>query len=122
MAVTITQIFLGTNIQINDIIATADGDVAASYPILLGSGPIGASAIPGEVYITPMLPQALAARSAWAVFWQSLATLNLSLTKQASAGSGNPAVQLRVVIKSPQAPNAPGYNPNGSTPQQPLSL
>lgn len=97
MAVTLTTIFQGTNINITDVVASADGDVAATIPHGLGG-------VPAECYLTPMLSQALAAASAWAVATPpatGLTSVNTVLTKLATAGSGNAAVQLRVVSKSP---------------------
>lgn len=121
MAVTVSQIFLGANIQINDIIATADADVAATIPSKLGAGGTnGSSAIPSEVYLTPMLSQALTALSGWSFNWQSTPTLNYSLVKLASTGSGNAAVQLRAIFKSVQAPNA--VVGGTAVPLQPLGL
>lgn len=120
MAVTLSQIFLGTNIQVVDVIATADADVAAVISSKLGSGSIGASAIPTEIYLTPMLSQALTALSCWTFNWQSTPTLNYSLVKLASTGSGNAAVQVRFIAKSVQAPNA--VVGGTAVPLQPLGL
>lgn len=97
MGVTLTTIFQGTNINITDVVASADGDVAATIPH-------GLAAAPAEVYLTPMLSQALAAASAWAVATPpatGVTATNVVLTKLATAGSGNAAVQLRVISKSP---------------------
>lgn len=99
MAVTIVKVFQGTNISINDVIATADGDVAATIPHGLGGAPV-------EVYLTPLLSQALTALSAWAVATPpatGITATNLVLTKLASTGSGNAVVQLRTVCKSPNS-------------------
>lgn len=120
VAVTVTQKFLGTNISVNDITATSDADVVATIPLPLGSGQqLGGltPVAPAEVYLTPMLSQALTAMSAWVWAWV-LAPGAITLSKQTSTGSGNAAVQLRCVIKSPQAPNAVG----SASQIQPLGL
>ncbi len=78
--------------MIVDIVASADADVAASITHLLGVAP-------AEVIITPMLTQALTALSGWVV--ATISTTVVTLTKLASTGSGNAAVQLRVIIKRP---------------------
>ena len=97
MAVTVTLVFQGTNINVSDITATADGDVAATVNHGLGGAPL-------EVYLTPLLSQALTALSAWAVTSPpatGITATQVLLTKLASTGSGNAAKQLRVVSKSP---------------------
>lgn len=93
-AVSLTSVFTGTDSVIRDVIATADADVTATIPHGLG-------AAPAEVTITPMLSQALAALSAWAV--TTIDATNVVCTKLATAGSGNAAVQLRVVAKRPHS-------------------
>lgn len=99
MAVTISKVFQGTNVAINDVIATADGDTVATIPHGLGGAPV-------EVYLTPLLPQALAALSAWSVqtpVATGITPVNLVVVKQATAGSGNAVPQLRTVCKSPNS-------------------
>lgn len=78
--------------MIVDVTATADGDVTATIPHLMGVAP-------KEVYLTPLLSQALTALSAWAA--TTINTTNVVLTKLASTGSGNALAQVRVIIGLP---------------------
>lgn len=93
-AVSITSVFTGTDSVIRDVIATADGDTTATIPHGLG-------AAPAEVTITKTLSQALAAESSWSV--TTIDATNVVCTKLATAGSGNAAAQLRVIIKRPHS-------------------
>ena len=93
MAVTVTNIFQGTDSSINDIIATADADAAAVVPHGLG----GAVA-PGEVYITPR-NVAIPKTAATGV----VDTTNVNLVLGVVVGSGNAAAQLRVITKRPHS-------------------
>ncbi len=77
--------------MIVDIVASADGDTAGTFPHLMGSAP-------AEVYLVPLLSQALTALSAWTV---APGAANIVLTKLASTGSGNASAQLRVIVRRP---------------------
>lgn len=77
-----------------DIVASADGDTTITVPHLMGVAP-------QEVYITPLLSQALTALSGWVV--STINTTNIILTKLASTGSGNAAAQLRLIVKRPHS-------------------
>lgn len=92
MAVTVTTIIASPTCNISDIIATADGDTAATVTHGLGG-------IPAEVYGTQLISQALTALSAWALTSRLAATV--VWTKLASTGSGNAGAQLRSVCRSP---------------------
>lgn len=92
MSVTVTAVLAGTNTYIADVIATADGDVAATVTHGLG-------AAPKEVNLCPTLSQALTALSCWAA--TTIGASTLTLTKLASTGSGNAAAQVRVTAKTP---------------------
>src|SRR4051812_8216983 len=102
MAVTLAYIWPATgavaptsvnDTMIVDVTATADADVTATIPHLMGVAP-------QDVTITPILSQALAALSAWSLNAVP-GTTNVVCTKLATAGSGNAAAQLRVIIRRP---------------------
>lgn len=93
-AVSLTVVFTGTDTLIRDVIATADADTTAT----IAHGLVTA---PQEVTITPILSQALAALSGWAV--TTIDATNVVCTKLTTAGSGNAAAQLRVIIKRPHS-------------------
>lgn len=87
-------------LMIVDIIATADADTTATIPHLQGSTNPPGSTPPLKVTITPVLSQALTALSAWTA---ATGAANVVLTKLASTGSGNAAVQVRVTIEKPHS-------------------
>lgn len=80
------------DMMIVDVIATADGDVAAVIPHLMRAAPI-------EITLTKILTNALAAEPSWTV--GVVDADNVNLVKLATAGSGNALAQLRVVIRRP---------------------
>jgi hypothetical protein len=81
------------------IIATSDGDVAATVTHNMGLTTAQLAAGQPEVTLTPVLSQALTALSAWTV---TTKTANaVTLTKLGSTGSGNASPQLEIVIKRP---------------------
>ncbi len=90
--VTITTVFDGPDSFIADVVASADGDVTATIPHLIG-------ATPEEVYLIPTLSQALTALSGWAA--TTIDATNVVCTKLASTGSGSATKQLRVIAKRP---------------------
>jgi len=89
MAVTLTTILAYTkgSMNIQDVVASADGDTTATLPHLLGAAPL-------FVVATQLLTQALTALSAWAA--GTIDATNVVLTKLASTGSGSATAQLRV--------------------------
>lgn len=94
MAVSVTTILGGTNTFIGDVIATADGDVAATITHGLSAG-----GTPLEIQICKILSVALAADPGWSAAAPGATTA--VLTKLATAGSGNGAAQLRVTVRTP---------------------
>ncbi len=93
MAITITTVFAGTDTFIADIEATADADVSAVIPHLLG-------ATPAEYTITNLL-QASAGLSLWAI--TGVDATNVTCTASAAVGSGAAGAQIRVIIKRPHS-------------------
>jgi hypothetical protein len=94
MAVTITNIFQGVDASVNDIIATADADAAATIPHGLGSLPF----IPTEAYAMGRLVGAAVPKF---VGLTSIDGTNVNLTLGTAVGSGNAGAQLRVYRKRP---------------------
>jgi len=92
MAVTITTVLAAPQMNISDIIATADADVTATITHGLGG-------IPADVTGTDLISFALTALPAWALTSRLAATL--VWTKLTSAGSGNAGAQLRSVARYP---------------------
>lgn len=98
MAVTITNVLsatgpnYGSQSFICTVIASADGDVTATCPHGLLSTPL--------LYgFTPILSQALAASSGWAI--TTVNATNIVLTKLATTGSGNASPQILVWAMTP---------------------
>ncbi len=90
--ITLATLLAGPTMNIQTVIASADGDVTATCPHLLGTAPL-------FVALTQMLSQALTALSAWAA--GTVDATNVVGTKLASTASGNAAVQLRVIAWVP---------------------
>jgi hypothetical protein len=88
-AVTVAQVSRDNNGAAFSVIATADGDVAATVTHGLGQ-------VPRRVTLTPMLTLALTALPMWTV--NVIGVTTVTLIKLASAGSGNAAEQLRVQV------------------------
>lgn len=83
------------------IIATADGDTAATVTHNWGLSAAALALGHPWVILEPLLSQALTALSAWTI---TTKTLNLvTLTKLASTGSGNASPQLRVHVSRPHS-------------------
>lgn len=93
-AVTLTTVLAITKgtMNIQDVVASADGDTTATLPHLLVN-------IPLFVTATQLLSQALTALSAWAA--GTIDATNVVLTKLTSTGSGSATKQLRVVAWAP---------------------
>jgi len=83
------------------IIATADGDVAATVTHNMNISVADLAAGQPEVILTPTLSQALTALSGWTVTTKT--TNAITLTKLGSTGSGNAGNQLDVVIRRPHS-------------------
>lgn len=83
------------------IVATADADVAATVTHNWGLSVAALALGHPWVVLEPILSQALAVLSSWTI---ATKTLNVvTLTKLATAGSGNAAAQLRVHIIKPHS-------------------
>lgn len=83
------------------IVASADGDVAATVTHNWGLSTASLALGHPWVILEPLLSQALTALSSWIV---ATKTLNvITLTKLASTGSGNAGAQLRVHILKPNS-------------------
>lgn len=91
-AVTLATLLAGPTMNIQTVIASADGDTTATCPHLLGAAPL-------FVALTQMLSQALTALSAWAA--GTVDATNVVGTKLTSTGSGSASVQLRVAAWIP---------------------
>ena len=111
MAVTVTYLWPATGVTAPtiatgladkvraDVIASADGDVAATITHNMAISAADLLLGKPEVYLTPILSQALTALPMWAA--TSILTNTVVLTKLASVGSGNAAAQLRVYVSRP---------------------
>lgn len=92
MAVTVTAAYAGTYTRSWDVIADADGDVAAVVPH-------GFGVIPENVVLVPLQPE----------FYTSLWTVgvvdatNINLVKANAVGSGDAAAQVQVVAQLPHS-------------------
>lgn len=84
-----------------NIIASADGDVAATVTHNLGSTAAQLAAGAPVVILEPLLSQALTALSSWIIATKT--AIVITLTKLGSTGSGNAAPQLRVHILEPSS-------------------
>jgi hypothetical protein len=91
--ITLATTLAGPTMNIQTVIASADGDVSSgAMPHLLQGAPL-------FVALTQMLSQALTALSAWAA--TTVDATAVTCTKLASTGSGSASVQLRVVAWLP---------------------
>ena len=90
MAVTITTVLVGPNIEIYDVEATADADPRATVPHTLG-------AVPQEV--TFMLIQGVP--TIWSENATGRSQIAVVVDKDTGVGSGAAGNQLRVYIKRP---------------------
>lgn len=77
-----------------NVIATADGDVAATLTYNFGLSAASLALGHPWIMMEPLLSQALTALSAWTINVKGANTC--TFTKLASTGSGNGAAQLRV--------------------------
>lgn len=84
-----------------NIIADADADVAATVTHNLGSNAAQLALGNPMVILEPLLSQALTALSMWTITTKTAVVI--TLTKLASAGSGNAAPQLRVHVLRPSS-------------------
>jgi len=84
-----------------NIIATADGDVAATVTHNLGSNAAELALGNPMVILEPLLSQALTALSSWIIATKTAVVI--TLTKLGSTGSGNAAPQLRTHILRPSS-------------------
>ena len=91
MAVTITNVHVGTELRVVDIEATADGDTTATIAH-------GLTPSPFIVAITGLL-QVAAGLSEWAATTVGLP--NVICTKSTAVGSGVAGDQIRVAILTP---------------------
>lgn len=90
-AVTLNTVLAGPTMNIQDVIASADGDVTATIVHTLPATPL-------VCILTQILSQAITALSVWT---SAIGAANNVLTKLASAGSGSASKQLRCVTWSP---------------------
>lgn len=93
MGITLAVTLAGPTMNIQTVIASADGDTSS------GNMAHGLGSAPLFVGLTQMLSQALTALSAWAA--TTVDATNVVCTKLASTGSGNAGIQLRVVAWLP---------------------
>lgn len=91
--ITLATTLAGPTMNIQTVIASADGDTSSGAMAHLLQG------APLWVCLTQMLSQALTALSAWAA--TTVDATAVTCTKLASTGSGNAGVQLRVVAWLP---------------------
>lgn len=90
MAVSTAEVGSGVDTRIFDVIATADADTTATIAH-------GFQSTPEYAILTWLTPAAASARlSLWTA---ALDATNVVLTKATTAGSGNAAAQVRVVVK-----------------------
>lgn len=94
--VTITTVLAGTDMSVFDVVASADGDAAATIVHGLGAAPL-------EVQLLPMLSLALTALPMWAAPLATIDATNVVLAKLTSTGSGSATKQLRVICKRPHS-------------------
>lgn len=97
MAVTVTQVFAGTDSFIATITATADGDTTATVTHNLNI----ATPAQTRVIMTPLTSVAATANPMWAA-----TTFNANstvFTKATSTGSGQGGAQLQVEISRPHS-------------------
>ena len=100
---TTAQIANRVNVVSANIIASADGDVAATVTHNLGSDAAALALGKPWVILEPLLSQALTALSCWIIATKTAVVI--TLTKLGSTGSGNAAAQLRTIIQRPYTPN-----------------
>jgi hypothetical protein len=86
-----------------NIIASADGDTAATVTHNFGSNAAELALGHPWVILEPLLSQALTALSSWIIATKTASVI--TLTKLASTGSGNASAQLRVHVIRPGTGN-----------------
>lgn len=92
MAVTVTAAYAGTYTKSWDVIADADGDVAAVVAH-------GFGAVPENVVLVPLQPEFYTSR--WTV--GVVDATNINLVKANALGSGDAAAQVQVVAQLPHS-------------------
>lgn len=90
MAVTVTKVFDGNDLEVFEIEATADADIAGVLTHGLGAAPV-------IVSVCPLL--AAAYTSQWRMTGRTAA--DVTMTKGNAVGSGAAGVQLRVTLSRP---------------------
>jgi len=90
MAITVTNIFQGTDSSINDVIASADADAAAVVPHGLG-------AAPAEISFRPLLLAYYTKQWATGV----VDATNINCVMGVAVGGGNAAAQVRITARRP---------------------